>query len=130
MDQLDTVSHRRSSRPPPSAMLIAIGDIYAQVQRREDVRELMRATQVRMREQPGCDYYTFAEALDEPGHFLVVQQWSDRAALDGHYQSEAFRSYQAEIGPHLVRSSELRVHDVRASARPVDHTPLEISQDD
>jgi len=111
-------------------MLIAIGDIYAQVQRRDEVRELMQATQARMREQPGCDYYTFAEALDDPGHFLVLQQWSDRAALDRHYQSEAFKSYQAEIGPHLVRRSDLRVHDVRASARPVSDLPIEISQDD
>ena len=111
-------------------MLIAIGDIYAQVRHREDVRELMQATQARMREQPGCDLYAFAETLDDPGHFLVLQQWSDRAALDRHYDSEAFKSYQAEIGPHLVRSSELRVHDVRASARPVDRSPIEIAQED
>jgi quinol monooxygenase YgiN len=111
-------------------MLIAIGDIYTQVQRRADVRELMQATQARMREQPGCDFYAFAESLDEPGHFLVLQQWSDRAALDRHYESDAFRNYQDQIGSHLIRSTELRVHDVRTSARPVDHSALEISQED
>jgi quinol monooxygenase YgiN len=111
-------------------VLIAIGDIYAQVRRREDVRELMQATQARMREQPGCDYYAFAETLDDPGHFLVLQQWSDRAALDRHYESDAFKSYQSEIAPHLVRSSELSVHEVRSSARPVDHSALEIAQED
>jgi quinol monooxygenase YgiN len=111
-------------------MLIAIGDIYTQVQRRADARELMQATQARMREQPGCDYYAFAEALDDPGHFLVLQQWSDRAALDRHWESDAFRSYQDQIGPHLIRSSELRVHDVRGSARPVDPSALQVSEKD
>ena len=111
-------------------MLIAVGDIYAQVQRRDAVRELMRATQSRAREEAGCIGYAFAETLDDPGHFLVVQQWQDQAALDEHYRSEAFADYQAKIGEHLVRSSELRLHRVQESARPVDPSPIEISEED
>ena len=111
-------------------MVIALGDIYAQIQRRDEVRELMRATQERMREEPGCAYYAFAETLDDPGHFVVVQEWSDQAALDDHYRSPAFADYRAQIGQLLVRSSELRVHAVQASARPVDSAAIDISQDE
>jgi quinol monooxygenase YgiN len=100
-------------------VIIAIGDIYAQIPRREEVRDLMRATQSRTRELPGCVSYTFAETLDDPGHFVVVQEWRDRAALDEHYRSQAFVSYQAKIGELLVRASELRLHTVRESLRPV-----------
>src|SRR5215472_13094073 len=94
----------------PRPMLIAVGDIYAQVPRRDEVKALMRATEARVREQPGCVAFAFAERLDDPGHFLVVQQWRDRAALEEHYRSEAFRDYQAGIGEFLVRSSDLRLH--------------------
>jgi len=111
-------------------MLIALGDIYAQIPRRDEVRELMRATQARARQQAGCIDFVFAETLDDPGHFVIVQQWRDRAALDEHYRSEAFADYQAKIGEHLVRSSELRVHVVQQSALLVDSSPLDISQDD
>jgi quinol monooxygenase YgiN len=111
-------------------MLIAIGDIYAQAHRREEAGELMRSTQAQMRAQPGCESYVFAEAIDVAGHFIVVQQWRDRAALDEHYRSDAFRRYQAEIGQYLVRSSELEVHDVSASARPLASAPLEPPADD
>ena len=111
-------------------MVIALGDIYAQIQRRDEVRELMRATQERMREEPGCAYYAFAETLDDPGHFVVVQEWSDQAALDDHYRSRAFADYQAQIAQLLVRSSDLRVHAVQTSARPVDSAAIDISQDD
>ena len=100
-------------------MVIAIGDIYAQIPSREEVVDLMRETQLRARELPGCLAYTFAETLDDPGHFLVVQQWRDSAALDEHYRSEAFASYQARIGALLVRTSELRVHAVGQSFRAV-----------
>jgi quinol monooxygenase YgiN len=111
-------------------MVIALGDIYAQIQRREAVRELMRATQARTREQPGCAYFAFAETLDDPGHFVVVEQWRDQAALDDHYRSQTFADYQAQIGQLLVRSSDLRVHTVEASARPVDSAAIDISQEE
>jgi quinol monooxygenase YgiN len=111
-------------------MVIALGDVYAQVARREQVRKLMRATQARVIEQPGCIDCVFAETLDDPGHFVVVEQWRDRAALDEHYRSEAFAEYQAKIGEYLVRSSELRLHVVQESSLPVDTSPIELSQED
>jgi quinol monooxygenase YgiN len=111
-------------------MLIALGDVYAQIERREQVAELMRATQARAREQDGCVSYTFAETLDDPGHFLIVGLWRDRAALDEHYRSRAFAVYQAKIGEQLVRTSELRLYSVQASVRPVSESALEIAQDD
>jgi quinol monooxygenase YgiN len=111
-------------------MMIAFGDIYAQIPHREEVRELMRASQARIREQPGCAYFEFAETLDDPGHFVVVQQWRDQAALDEHFRSQAFAEYQAQIDPYLVRSSQLRVHAVQTSISPVASSPIDISHDD
>jgi quinol monooxygenase YgiN len=111
-------------------MIIALGDVYAQIQRRREVVEVMRATQAQVREQPGCVSYAFAETLEDPGHVVVVQQWRDQAALDAHYRSEAFARYQARIGALLVRSSELRIFTVTAGLRPVDSSPIAVSQDD
>ncbi len=105
-------------------MLVVLGDVYAQIPRRERVRELMLATQERAREEPGCIAYAFAETLDDPGHFMTVQQWRDHAALDEHYRSPAFADYQAGIGESLVRTSELRVHEVQAGYVPFDAGPL------
>jgi quinol monooxygenase YgiN len=111
-------------------VIVALGDIYAQVPRRDEVMELMRATQARIREQPGCISYEFAAALDEPGHFLVVQQWRDVAALEEHYRSQAFSTYQQQIGEQLVRASELRVHVVSESFQPVGSSPTDPRDDD
>ena len=111
-------------------MIIALGDVYAQIPRRDEVRELMSLTQRRVAEQPGCLSFTFAETLDDPGHFLIVQSWRDQRALDEHYRSEAFARYQAEIANWLVRTSELRVHVVQESFVPVDSSPIDTSQDD
>jgi quinol monooxygenase YgiN len=101
-------------------MLIALGDIFAQIPHRDRVRELMLATQASVCEEPGCISYFFAETLDDPGHFVVVQQWRDQAALDEHFRSRAFADYQAQIIPSLVRSSDMSVHVVEASYSPFD----------
>jgi quinol monooxygenase YgiN len=111
-------------------LIIALGDIYVQIPRREEVRELMRATQARVRDQMGCLSYEFAEPVDDPGHFLVVQRWRDQAALDEHYRSQAFVDYQARIGPHLVRTSDLELYAVQESLRPVESSPVASQQDD
>ena len=111
-------------------MIIALGDIYAQIPRRDEVRELMRVTQQRVREQPGCLSYAFAETLDDPGRFLLVQQWRDQGALDEHYRSQAFADYQAGIAARLVRSSELRVFVVQESLLPLDSSVIDTSADD
>lgn len=106
-------------------MLIVLGHTYTQTPRRERVRELMGATQERARAEPGCISYGFTETLDDPGHFVVVQQWQDQAALDAHYRSAAFVDYQAQIGQHLVRESDLRVYKVDESWAPVNSAPVD-----
>jgi hypothetical protein len=49
-------------------MIVALGDVYAQGVQPDKVRELLGAAQVRVREQPGCVSYGFAEGPDDPGH--------------------------------------------------------------
>ena len=111
-------------------MIIAAGDIYAQIPFREHIRELMRVTQESAREQPGCLSYAFAESLDDPGHFLLLARWRDQAAIDEHYRSQVFADYQAGTADRLVRSSELRVYVVQDSYVPVDSSALDLSHDD
>lgn len=111
-------------------MIIALGDVYVQMPRLAEVRELMLVTQARVREQPGCISYAFAESLEDPGHFVLVQQWRDQGALDEHYRSQAFAEYQAQVAEQLVRTSELRLHQVQTSYAPVDSSRLDIAQDD
>jgi quinol monooxygenase YgiN len=101
-------------------VIIGVGDIYTQIPRRDAVRALMSRTEANVRQQPGCISYVFAETLDDPGHFVVVQQWRDQAAVEEHYRSPAFLEYQEQIADLLVRSSELRLHSVAESFRPVD----------
>jgi quinol monooxygenase YgiN len=111
-------------------VIVAIGDVYAQIPRRDAAVEAMLDAQRAALEQDGCLSFTFAESLAEPGHYLVVQRWSDRSALEAHYRSESFFHYQAAIAPLLVRESELTLHSVEDAVRPVDPEALDHPEDD
>jgi quinol monooxygenase YgiN len=111
-------------------VILATGDVYAQIPQRQAVIEAMARAQQAAREEPGCELFAFAEAIDDPGHFLLLQRWHDRTALDAHYASAGFAEYQAAIAPLLVRDSELHVHVVQESTRPLNSARLDLHQDD
>ena len=109
---------------------MALGDVYAQIPRREEAEQAMLEAQGAALDQDGCISFAFGETLGEEGHYIVVQRWRDRAALEEHYRSEAFFRYQAAIAPLLVRESELELHTVADAIRPLDSDPLDLRQDD
>jgi quinol monooxygenase YgiN len=111
-------------------MIVALADVFAQIPQRKAVQEVMLRTEARVREDPSCVSYVFAEMVAEPGHFLLVQRWRDRAALDAHYQSGAFADYQAAIRGLLVRDSEVHLYVSEEELAPVDSSPLNIEHDD
>lgn len=111
-------------------MIVALGDVYALLGGRDSAAQAMLDAQSAALEQDGCISFAFAEALAEPGHYLVVQRWRDRGALDAHFRSESFFRYQAAITPLLARESELTLHTVEDAVRPVDSEALDVPQDD
>lgn len=104
---------------------VVVGDIYALVGRGRELAELLRETQEQARSEPGCVAYAFAEVVGDPGHYVVVQEWRDAAALEAHYASPAFRRYQEAVGEFLARPSEVRVHRVAETLRPADPGPMD-----
>ena len=111
-------------------MIVALGDVYAQLQGRDAAAQAMLEAQRAALQQDGCISFAFAETLGEPGHYVVVQRWSDRDALESHFRSESFFRYQAAISPLLVRESELTLHTVEDAVRPVDSEVHDVPSDD
>jgi quinol monooxygenase YgiN len=111
-------------------VIVAIGDVYAQLPRRGEVEQAMLTAQHEAREQHGCITFSFAEVLGDPGHFLVVQRWRDQEALDEHYRSDSFAAYQAAVRHQLVRDSDLQLHVVAESVTPLAPRALDLDQDD
>jgi quinol monooxygenase YgiN len=105
--------------------VVLVGDIYALVGREAELAELLRETQDRARREPGCVAYTFAEAVADPGRYVLIEEWRDEAALEAHHASAAFAAYQARVGEFLARPSEVRLHRVAESVQLADPGPMD-----
>jgi quinol monooxygenase YgiN len=101
-----------------ASTLLAITRIYGVAGRREDLRALMRDTEVRVAAEPGCRMYRFAATLEDPDEYLNVQAWEDEASFEAHQRSPAFRDYQRGLFELLARPSDMTVHRAGETLRP------------
>jgi quinol monooxygenase YgiN len=105
--------------------VIAVGDVYTVLGRRDEVVELLSATQDRVRSEAGCLAYTFAEAVGDPGHYVVTQQWRDEAAFVAHYSSQPLTEYVTRATEFLARPTKMRIHRMADTIHPADPGPMD-----
>ena len=110
-------------------MVVGIGEMFVQIPQRAAAERAMAVARAAAQEQNGCMSFVFAQVLEDPGHFLLVQRWNDQSSLDAHFRSASFATYQAAIAPLLVRDSTLELHTVEATVRPLGSSGLAIGQE-
>lgn len=62
-------------------------------------KELVEKT----RNEVGCLSYELHQDLKNIGHFIFVEEWVDREALDAHVQSEHFQRLVPQIDKYKVQ---------------------------
>lgn len=72
-------------------------------------RELIAATT----EEPLCIAYNLYRDEKDPGHFIFIEEWPDRAALDTHCTSEHFTRLVPLIDQHTRKAAQYILMDVR-----------------
>ena len=52
--------------------------------------------------EPGCSFYEFNQANDDPGLFLVYEKWADQAALDQHMETPHIQAFIGAFGSEFA----------------------------
>jgi quinol monooxygenase YgiN len=105
--------------------ILVVADIYGIAGRRQ---ELVAALQSFAREagaQDGCLRYSVAATLDDPDQYVTVSHWRDTAAVDAHYASQSFASFQMALDGLLARPSEAVIFDATEVLRPLPSAPMD-----
>jgi quinol monooxygenase YgiN len=110
--------------------VVAVARVHGIAVAHAELAELLRRTAAAARAEPGCRAYDVAEALDGADEFVVVQAWDDEGALAAHYRGPAHQAYQHDVFGLLARPSDLVIHQVSSSERPVDPGPMDPRQAD
>jgi quinol monooxygenase YgiN len=106
-------------------IVVAVARVHGIASARTELVDLLRATAAAARAEPGCRSYDVAEAIDAADEFVVVHAWEDEAALEAHYRGAAHPAYRYGVFGLLARPSELAIHQVASTQRPVDPGPMD-----
>jgi quinol monooxygenase YgiN len=105
--------------------LLAVTHIHGLAGRRDELRELMRATESATQAEPGCRLYRFTAALDDADEYVHVQEWESDDAFRAHQASPAFEDYQRGLFDLLARPSDMTIHRVMGTTVPQPSAPLD-----
>jgi quinol monooxygenase YgiN len=108
-----------------TAAVILVGEVFGLGGLREELTDVMLRAQREARAAQGCLRFVFARALDDPDVLLIVQEWSDEAALERHFRSPAHAAYQRDVEGLLARPSQVRIHRVAATVQPTPSTLMD-----
>lgn len=61
--------------------------------------------------EPGCDRYDFYQNPDDPTKLVFVEEWTSMAALDLHFDQDAFKQFFASMGELMVGPPDLRIFE-------------------
>jgi quinol monooxygenase YgiN len=105
--------------------VVATADMYGISGRRDELAVVLADAQRTAAGRPGCRRYEFAATLSEPDRFVLVSEWEDEAALEAHYASAEFASFQFALQGLLARPSEMKIYTVTTTTRPVASGPMD-----
>ena len=74
-------------------MIAVIGSFRFPLERIGEALSLMQQVIAATLREPGCLAYSYAEDVNEPGLFRVMEKWTDRAALAAHFGTEHMRDW-------------------------------------
>jgi quinol monooxygenase YgiN len=95
-------------------MLKVIAQDFIRPECLAQVEPLYRELVEKTRQEPLCLAYELCVDQKDPGHFIFVEAWPDRAALDAHCQTEHFRRLVPQIDQYQRQAGTFLLMDVVA----------------
>lgn len=87
-------------------MLKVIAEDFIKPEDIEAVMPLYRELIASTKKEPLCIAYDLYIDEKDPGHFIFIEEWPDRAALDLHCASEHFRRLVPLIDHHKRKDAQ------------------------
>jgi len=93
-------------------MLLIVGTVRLAPEKLSEARPIMAKMILATLAEDGCEEYSYAEDVLDPGLIHVKELWRDQAALDRHFASAHLATWRATWPQLGIRDRALRVYDV------------------
>ena len=105
--------------PPPADAVILHFEVRIKPDRLPEFREHVAAMTASSETEPGCLFYRYHTADEDPAHFILWEVWEDRGALIAHLKhlTKLFGPAAPGSNPPIPATladcfAELRVHEL------------------
>ncbi|MEY0301252.1 putative quinol monooxygenase [Providencia manganoxydans] len=96
-------------------MLKVIAEDFIKTEAIDTVLPLYRELVALTKKEPLCISYDLYIDEKDPGHFIFIEEWPDRAALDKHCASEYFQRLVPMINQHKKSEPKFILMDTTVS---------------
>ncbi len=97
-------------------MLLVIGRVSCEPERREELIGLLRRMQEDSRREEGCLRYGFFAAVEDENSYIAVEEWTDREALDRHFAEPHLHEFSARLLELVSQRPEVAIHEVAGTS--------------
>ena len=97
-------------------VLLVIGRVSCEPERREELIGLLRRMQEDSRREEGCLRYGFFAAVEDENSYIAVEEWTDREALDRHFAEPHLHEFSARLLELVSQRPEVAIHEVAGTS--------------
>ena len=97
-------------------MLLVIGRVRCDAERRGELVPLLEKMQSDSRQEDGCIRYGFFSAVEDENSFVAVEEWEDRDALDKHFAQEHLREFGRKLLEIITERPEVAIHEIAGTS--------------
>jgi quinol monooxygenase YgiN len=102
------------------AVIVVIGRVSCSEENRDEMVAAFERMQEASRKEDGCIRYGFFAAVEDPTSFIAVEEWSDRPALDRHFEQPHLAEFAKRLGELVSARPEVAIHEV-VDTKPFPH---------
>ena len=97
-------------------MIVVIGRVRCEPERREELVALLVPMQDDSRKEEGCIRYGFFAAVEDENSFVAVEEWEDRGALDRHFAEPHLHEFGANLLKLVSERPEVAIHEIAGTS--------------
>jgi quinol monooxygenase YgiN len=98
-------------------VLLVIGRVKCDSEKREELTALLRRMQDDSRREEGCHRYGFFAAVEDEQSFIAVEEWEDRAALDRHFAQPHLHDFSSKLLGLVSERPEVAIHEISGTSQ-------------
>jgi quinol monooxygenase YgiN len=98
-------------------MIVVTGRVRVAAESCEQFIEIATEMCRSSREEDGCSGYRVYGNLEQPGHYIFVEEWADDAALQHHFTQPHTGTFMAALGGLLDGPADALFHTTSSTRR-------------